>query len=81
MALLKTFGMPWFGGEHSNLEFRVETFNTFNHTQFQYVNTGCNGNTPFGASCGSAANGNASNGFVNSAWAPRIMQFGLKLIF
>lgn len=81
MALLKIFPMPWFGGEHSNLEFHLETFNTFNHTQFQFINAGCNGNTPFGGSCGSAAFGNASNGFVNSAWAPRVIQLGLKLVF
>jgi len=81
LALLKNFTMPWFAGEHSTLQFRWESFNTFNHTQYQYANTGCNGNTPFGVSCGTAANGNGSNGFVNSAWAPRIVQFGLKLIF
>jgi hypothetical protein len=81
MALLKTFQLPWFGGEHSNLQFRWETFNTWNHTQYQYVNNGCNGNTPFGVSCGSSKYGNASNGFVNSVWAPRVMQFGLKFFF
>lgn len=81
LALLKNFQLPWFAGEHSTLQFRWESFNTFNHTQYQGVNTGCNGNTPFGVSCGTAANGNASNGFVNGAWAPRIVQFGLKLIF
>jgi len=81
LALLKEFALPWFKGEHSSLQFRWETFNTWNHTQYQYVNTGCNGNTPFGVSCGTAANGNGSNGFVNSVWAPRVMQFGLKFAF
>ena len=81
LALLKNFSLPWFNGEHSSLQFRAETFNTFNHTQYQYVNTGCNGNRPFGGSCASAASGNGSNGFVNQAWAPRIMQFGMKFIF
>ncbi len=33
MALLKDFQLPWFGGEHSTLQFRWETFNTFNHPQ------------------------------------------------
>ena len=55
-------------------------FNTFNHTQYQYVNNGCNGDTRFGVACGSG-NGNDSNGFVNAIWAPRIMHFGLKFIF
>ena len=81
LALLKNFTMPWFAGEHSTLQFRWESFNTFNHTQYQYANTGCNGNTPFGGNCGAAAYGNASEGFVSSAWSPRIVQFGLKLIF
>ena len=80
MALLKNFELPWFKAEHSTLQFRWETFNTFNHTQYQYVNNGCNGDTPFGVACGSG-NGNDSNGFVNPVWAPRIMQFGLKFIF
>lgn len=81
LALLKNVSLPWFNGEHSSLQFRVESFNTFNHTQYQYVNTGCNGNTPFGGSCGSATYGNASNGFVNSDWGPRVVQFGAKFIF
>ena len=81
LALLKNFQLPWFAGEHSTLQFRWESFNTFNHTQFQYANTGCNGNTPFGGSCAAAAYGNASEGFVSSDWSPRIVQFGLKFIF
>jgi hypothetical protein len=81
LALLKNFQLPWFAGEHSTLQFRWESFNTFNHVQYQYANTGCNGNTPFGVSCGTAAYGNGSNGFVNSDWGPRVVQFGLKLIF
>jgi hypothetical protein len=81
LALLKNIQLPWFAGEHSTLQFRWESFNTFNHTQYQYANTGCNGNTPFGGNCGAAAYGNASEGFVSSAWSPRIVQFGLKLIF
>ncbi len=81
MALMKNFSLPWFRQEHSTLQFRWETFNTWNHTQYKYVNTGCNGNTPFGGSCGNPGYGNGSNGFVNSDWGPRVMQFGLKFIF
>ena len=34
LALLKDFQTPWFKGEHSMLQFRLETFNTFNHPQW-----------------------------------------------
>jgi len=33
LGLTKNFQLPWFNGEHSNLQFRWETFNTFNHPQ------------------------------------------------
>jgi hypothetical protein len=91
MALLKNISLPWFGGEHSTMQFRWETFNTFNHPQWQYVNTGCDdsanpdGSAAFGRACADQVIGgkryNAGNAQVNTAWAPRIMQFGLKFIF
>ena len=40
IALLKDFTAPWFKGEHSTVQFRWETFNTFNHTQWKGVSTG-----------------------------------------
>ncbi|HEV2425947.1 MAG TPA: carboxypeptidase-like regulatory domain-containing protein [Terriglobia bacterium] len=86
MALEKNFSLPWFNGEHSTMQFRLETFNTFNHTQFQYVNAGCSGSTPFGGSCSAFENGvpggaNVGGGEVNTAWSPRNIQLGLKFIF
>ena len=56
----------------SRVEFRVETFNTWNHTQFQGdANNG-----------GISINQGASNfGAVTSAFDPREFQFGLKLFF
>ncbi len=86
LALHKNIQLPWFAGEHSNLQFRWETFNTFNHRQWQYINAGCNGDpndnntAAFGRGCGGHAF-NLGNGQVSSAWPSRIMQFGLKLIF
>jgi hypothetical protein len=80
MALLKDFRAPWFGAEHSDIQFRWETFNTFNHRQWQSVQAGCGGTTPFGAPCSGIAN-NLGNGYVTSAWPSRIMQLGLKFIF
>jgi len=78
MALEKNFNLPWFKGEHSTLQFRLETFNTFNHTQYKYFNTGCSGNNTFGESC---ADNSTSPGEVNGAWDPRLVQLGLKFLF
>jgi hypothetical protein len=78
MALEKNFSTPWFRGEHGTVQFRLETYNTFNHTQFQYANNGCSGSTGFGQPC----NLNLTNpGEVNGDWGPRNVQLALKLIF
>jgi hypothetical protein len=87
IALEKNFSLPWFGGEHSTLQFRFETFNTWNHAQWQYVNAGCSGSTPFGGSCtpftssGAPGGPNVGEGEVNGDWGPRNIQLGLKLQF
>jgi hypothetical protein len=52
--------------EGTRLEFRAETFNTFNHTQFHDVNVSL---------------GNQNFGKVTSTWDPRVIQLGLKLLF
>jgi len=86
LALHKDFRLPWLSKEGSILQFRWETFNSFNHTQWNGFNSGCSGapnadGTPaFGRPCGGTQY-NLGNGEVNSAWDPRIMQFALKLIF
>ena len=80
IALMKNFSLPWFGGEHSNLQFRWETFNTFNHTQFQNVSIGCGASTTPGAPCSDSTNNNG-NGELTTPWNPRQMQFGLKYTF
>jgi hypothetical protein len=79
MALLKNFQLPWFGGEHSSVQFRLETFNTFNHTQWKYVSVGCSGSTAPGAPCNGPDN--IGNGEVGGTWSPRILQLGLKFMF
>jgi hypothetical protein len=86
IALLKDFKMPWFRGENSTLQFRFETFNTFNTPQWNNVNVGCSGapnadgSPAFGRPCGGVQY-NLGNGEVNSTWDPRIIQFALKLLF
>lgn len=79
LALIKNFSTPWFNGEHSNLQFRMETFNTFNHPQWQTAQAGCNAATAYGAPC--TGNVNLGNGEVNAAWPPRYIQLGLKFLF
>jgi hypothetical protein len=76
MALLKNFELPWFKGEHSTIQFRFETFNTWNHPQFKWIDSGCSGSTDFGEPCNTGTLGQ-----VSGAWDPRIMQLGLKFIF
>jgi hypothetical protein len=80
IALLKDFQTPWFKGEHSSLQFRLETFNTFNHAQWKSINAFCGGETPFGAPC-SGNDNNYQNSQVNGAWQPRLIQLGMKFIF
>jgi len=76
LALLKNIELPWFKGEHSTVQFRWETFNTWNHPQWKWVSAGCSGTTDFGQPC---TTGNL--GQVTGAWDPRIIQLGLKFIF
>jgi hypothetical protein len=80
IALLKDFQAPWFKGEHSTFQFRLETFNTFNHPQWSSINASCGGETPFGGTCSGIAN-NYQNSEVNGTWQPRILQLGMKFIF
>jgi hypothetical protein len=95
LALHKDIALPWFKGERSSLQFRWETFNTFNHPQWggpagtafnHGINAFCNGvpnndgTAAFGRPCGGHTY-NLGNGQVAAAWPPRQMQFALKLIF
>jgi hypothetical protein len=86
LALFKNVEFPWFNGEHSTLQVRLETFNTFNHTQWEYINASCNGNpnadgsAAFGRSCGGSTY-NPGNGEVSGAWNPRQIQLGMKFSF
>ncbi|MGD1156608.1 MAG: carboxypeptidase-like regulatory domain-containing protein [Terriglobia bacterium] len=75
MALMKNFRLH---GEQTMLQFRLETFNTFNHPQWKGIENGCKGKTGFGQTCELNTN---TPGEVNSDWGPRNVQLGLKLIF
>jgi hypothetical protein len=82
-------------GESSDLEFRAEAFNVFNHTQFRIYdldNPGSSGNNviscyagPFYSAGFAGSGGNCVTGvsFLHplDAHRPRTLQFGLKLGF
>jgi hypothetical protein len=85
-ALLKHFKIT----EGSNLEFRAEAFNVFNHTQFRIYdpdkgNTGSNTITCYGGANYSAGDPSCleGNSFLHpvDAHRSRTMQFGLKYNF
>ncbi len=86
LALFKEVQFPWFKSEHSTLQIRVETFNSFNHPQWQGVNMGCNGSPnadgspAFGRTCGGDTF-NPGGGEVTGAWSPRNIQLGMKFSF
>ena len=61
-SLYKSFAIR----EAAHFEFRAETFNTFNSTQYNGVN---------------ASLGDSNFGKVTSAFDPRIMEFGGKIVF
>ena len=66
-SLFKDFsGIKWWNAEGATLEFRAETFNTFNHTQFSGVNT---------------TFGSGQFGQLTGAFDPRVIQLGLKFLF
>ena len=72
VSLFKSFLIS--ESHNSRFELRMETFNTFNHTQFNGIGTGCSG------SAGGACTG-GNFGQPSSTWDPRTMQFGARLIF
>jgi hypothetical protein len=64
MSLFKSFVFN--EAHNSRVEFRAESFNTWNHTQFNGISTGFTSSN-FGA--------------VTSTWDPRVFQLGIKLLF
>ena len=64
IALFKTFRLTTHEGPR--FQFRVESFNTFNHTEFQTIDSGFT-DSNFGA--------------VTNTYDPRVLQFGGKFLF
>ena len=68
LALFKSFRIPLGSSypEGANLQFRAESFNAFNHTQFHNVDAGFN---------------SQNFGKVTSTYDPRVWQLALKFLF
>jgi len=64
MSLFKTIALT--PHEGPSLEIRIESFNTFNHTQFNQFDSG-------------STDGNF--GQITSAYDPRVLQLGAKFHF
>jgi hypothetical protein len=60
----------------SRVEFRAESFNTWNHTQFGGPGQGGTNTAGITTDLGSS-----NFGAVTSAWDPRVFQLGLKVIY
>jgi hypothetical protein len=69
-SLYKTFAIT----ERTRFEFRAESFNTFNHTQFNNI-----GNSFTGLNADGTAKG--SFGQVTSTQDPRTLELGAKIVF
>jgi hypothetical protein len=61
-SLYKSFAF----GERAHFEFRAESFNTFNHTEFSSIGTTLHG---------------GQYGQANGTWDPRVLELGGKLVF
>ncbi|HUB29104.1 MAG TPA: hypothetical protein VL967_05375, partial [Terracidiphilus sp.] len=64
-SLYKNFAVT----ERAHFEFRAESYNTFNHAEFNAINTTWTSslNTQYGTATGD--------------WGPRVLQLGAKFVF
>lgn len=73
LALNKKFSTPI---ESLKVEFRTEAYNLLNHTNL-YLPGGALGGT-IGAATNNAA---TTGGIITSTFQPRVLQFGLKILY
>ncbi len=73
-SLYKSFAVT----ERAHFELRFESFNTFNHTEFNGLNTSY---SPQGGPFNQGFNTGNGFGQVNSAWDSRVLELGGKFVF
>jgi hypothetical protein len=80
VALNKTFTTPL---ESLRIQFRAESYNLFNHTNFYIPGSGLTGtlSTPATATAPASLNNPTGGGQITSTFEPRIFQFGLKILY
>ncbi len=64
-SLYKSFAIT----ERAHFDFRAESYNTFNHTEFEGLNTSWSNST------------GGQYGTATSDWGPRVLQLGSKIVF
>ncbi len=64
-SLYKNFAIT----ESAHVEFRAESYNTFNHTEFNAINTSWSNST------------GGQYGTATGDWGPRVLQLGSKIVF
>jgi len=84
LSFMKNFpGIPWWNEEGATLQFRAELYNAFNHTQFQYVDSGFSlTDEDIDPATGKLTNWTMNNinfGRVNTIREPREIQLALKI--
>ncbi|NYF89239.1 TonB-dependent receptor [Tunturiibacter empetritectus] len=80
VALNKTFSTPL---ESLRVQFRAESYNLFNHTNFYIPGSGLTGTLSTAATSTAPAslNNPTGGGQITSTFEPRIFQFGLKILY
>jgi len=80
VALNKTFSTPL---ESLRVQFRAESYNLFNHTNFYIPGSALSGtlSTPATATAPAVLNNPTGGGQITSTFEPRIFQFGLKILY
>jgi len=82
LGVQKNFRMS----ERTTLQFRLETFNTLNHPNFESPTSSSSGsntitNTRFGETCCQAVAPSSTQNIIQTGESARVLQFALKLIF